>query len=101
MESRLQLSAILWTGGGGDNNWDNPANWSTNALPGSGDDVTINIAANVVHSDAVTDSIKSLTSNQPLTLSGGTLSIASASSTSGPLVVDGGTLTGTGDLTVN
>ena len=90
MESRVQLSAVLWTGDGVDNNWDNPANWSTNALPGSGDDVTIDIAANVVHSDAVTDSINSLTSTQPLTISGGTLSIASASSTSGPLNVMGG-----------
>ncbi len=101
MEARLQLSTVVWTGDGGDNNWDNPANWSTDALPDSGDDVTINIAANVVHSDAVTDSIQSLTSTEPLTISGGTLSIASASSTSGPLVIDGGTLTGTGDLTVN
>ena len=90
MESRVQLSAVLWTGDGGDNNWDNPANWSTNALPGSGDDVTIDIAANVEHSDAVTDSINSLTSTQPLTISGGTLSFASASSTSGPLNVMGG-----------
>ncbi len=90
MESRVQLSAVLWTGDGGDNNWDNPANWSTNALPGSGDDVTIDIAANVEHSDAVTDSINRLTSTQPLTISGGSLSIASASSTSGPLNVMGG-----------
>jgi autotransporter-associated beta strand protein len=100
MESRLQLSAVLWTGNGGDNNWDDPANWSTDALPGPGDDVTIDVSASVVHSDAVADSINSLTSTQPLTLSGGTLSIASASSTTGPLAVDGGTLTGTGDLTV-
>jgi autotransporter-associated beta strand protein len=101
MEPRLQLSAVVWTGAGGDNNWDNPANWNTGARPGSGDDVTINIAANVVHSDAVTDSINSLTSTQPLTLTGGTLSIASASSTSGMLTIDGGTLAGAGQLAVN
>jgi autotransporter-associated beta strand protein len=100
MESRVQLSAVAWTGSGGDNNWDNPLNWSTDALPGSADDVAIEVAANVVHSSAVTDSIRSLTSSQPLTLSGGTISIASASSTSGPVVIDGGTLAGTGDITV-
>ena len=100
MESRVQLSAVAWTGTGGDNNWDNPLNWNTDALPGSADDVTIDVAANVVHSSAVTDSIRSLTSSQPLTLSGGTLSIAAASSTSGPVVINGGTLAGTGDITV-
>jgi len=100
MESRIQLSGIAWTGDGGNSNWDDPLNWNTHTLPGPGDDVTISIPATVVHSDAVTDSIKSLTSTQALTISGGTLSIASASTTSGPLVVDGGTLTGTGNLTV-
>jgi autotransporter-associated beta strand protein len=100
MESRLQMSAVVWTGAGGDNNWDNPDNWNTHSLPGMSDDVTIETSANVVHSGAVTDSIKSLTSTQPLTISGGTLSIAAASSTTGPLVISGGTLTGTGGLTV-
>ncbi|MFI5460266.1 MAG: beta strand repeat-containing protein [Isosphaerales bacterium] len=95
------MSAVSWTGAGGDNNWNDALNWNTGKLPGPADDVTITISADVVHSDAVTDSINSLTSTQPLTLSGGTLSIAAASSTSGPLVVDGGSLTGTGDITVN
>ena len=53
MEPRTLLSAVTWTGGGGDNNWDTAANWSTDSVPTSGDDVTINIAANVVHSDNV------------------------------------------------
>ena len=79
MEPRTLLSAVTWTGGGGDNNWDTPANWSTDSVPASADDVTINIAANVVHSNNVTDSINSLTSTEPLTISGGTLSIAAAS----------------------
>ena len=79
MEPRTLLSAVTWTGDGGDNNWDTAANWSTDSVPGSGDDVTINIAANVVHSNNVTDSINSLTSTEPSTISGGTLSIAAAS----------------------
>ena len=101
MEPRTLLSAVTWTGGGGDNNWDTAANWSTDSVPGSGDDVTINIAANVVHSDNVTDSINSLTSTEPLTISGGTLSIAAASTIDNTLSITGGTLTGTGDLTVS
>ena len=101
MEPRTLLSAVTWTGGGGDNNWDTAANWSTDSVPTSGDDVTINIAANVVHSDNDDDSINSLTSIEPLTISGGTLSIASSSTIDSTLSITGGTLTGTGDLSVS
>ena len=101
MEPRTLLSAVTWTGGAGDNNWDTPGNWSTDSVPGSADDVTINIAANVVHSNDVTDSINSLTSKEPLTLSGGTLSIAAASTIDSTLAITGGTLTGAGNLTVS
>jgi len=40
LEPRLLLSAVTWTGAAGDNQWTTPGNWSTNALPGPGDDVT-------------------------------------------------------------
>jgi autotransporter-associated beta strand protein len=94
------MSAVLWTGAGGNTNWDDPLNWSTHKLPGPQDDVAIKISASVVHSDAASDSIRSLTSTQPLKLSAGTLSIASSSAVDGPLIINGGTLAGTGDLSV-
>ena len=100
MEPRALLSAVAWTGAGGDNNWDTAANWSTDSVPGPADDVTIAIAANVVHSNSVTDSINSLTSAEPLTISGGTLSIAAASSINNTLSMTGGTLSGAGDVSV-
>ena len=49
----------------------------------------------------VTDSINSLTSTEPLTISGGTLSIAAASTIGSTLSISGGTLTGTGDVSVS
>jgi hypothetical protein len=101
MEPKTLLSAVTWTGKGGDNNWDTAANWSTDSVPGKGDDVTIDIAANVVHSNDVSDSINSLTSTEPLTISGGTLSIAAASTINNTLSITGGTLTGAGDVTVS
>ncbi len=101
METRTLLSPVTWTGDGGDNNWDTPANWSTDSVPGMGDDVTIDVEANVVHSDNVTDSINSLTSTEPLTISGGTLSIAATSTIDSTLSLTGGTLTGTGNLSVS
>ena len=101
MEPRTLLSSVTWTGDAGDNNWDTPTNWNTNNVPGSSDDVTINIPADVVHSDAAADSINSLTSTEPLTISGGSLSIAAASTTTSNLTISGGTLTGSGDITVS
>ncbi len=101
MEPRALLSAVAWTGTAGDNNWDTAANWSTDSVPGPADDVTIAIAANVVHSNSVTDSIRSLATNQPLTISGGTLSLASASAINNTLSITGGTLTGAGNLSVS
>jgi hypothetical protein len=32
---------LRWTGGGNSSSWFNPANWSTNAVPGAGDDVLL------------------------------------------------------------
>jgi autotransporter-associated beta strand protein len=101
MEPRTLLSGIVWTGGAGDNNWNTPANWDANRVPGSTDDVTINISAHVDHSNSSSDSIHSLTSTQPLEISGGTLSIAAASTINEVLSITGGTLTGTGDVSVS
>ena len=101
MEPRALLSAVNWSGGGGDNNWDTPANWSTHAVPGAGDDVTIDVSSAVVHSNAIADFVHSLVSTQPLTISGGTLSIAAASTINSTLSINGGTLTGAGDVSVS
>ena len=101
MEPRTLLSAVSWTGTVS-SDWDTAANWSDDAVPGPSDDVTINNAAHVpvTHSQNVTDAINSLTASQPLTISGGSLSVATASSTTSSLSVTGGTLTGAGAITV-
>ena len=98
-EGRTLLSAVLWTGGAGTDDWDTAANWSTDSLPGSGDNVTIPAGATVVHSDSDSDSIDSLTSSGTLSITGGTLAIASAS-TASTLTINGGTLTANGSLSV-
>jgi hypothetical protein len=101
MEGRALLSAVTWTGDAGDDNWDTPGNWSTDSLPGASDDVTIGTTATVVHSDAVTDTINSLTTTGPLSITGDNLSIASASTIGGELSVTGAALTVTGATTVS
>jgi large repetitive protein len=101
-EQRTLLSAVVWTGGAGTDDWDTPANWSTNTLPGSGDDVTIGSGSTVVHADNDSDSINSLTSSGTLEISSGSLAIASASTAAALTIgIGGGTLTVNGTLTVS
>jgi Bacterial Ig-like domain (group 3) len=122
-EQRTLLSAVIWTGGAGTDDWDAPANWSTDSLPGSGDSVTIGSGATVVHSDNDSDSINSLTSSGTLEITGGSLAIASASTAgaltvneqgspaaltvndsltvSGPLTIGDGALSGAGTITAS
>jgi hypothetical protein len=103
-EGRTLLSAVSWVGGSGD--WDTASNWSTGAVPGPGDDVTINVISpiTITHSLGNYDAVHSLTisnANDTLSISSGTLSLAAASTLSGPLNLTGGTLTGTGAITVS
>ena len=84
--------------------WSDSTNWSSNpSLPGPSDDVTIDRGAanpTVTHNSG-NDSILSLTANEALVLSGGSLSIANVSQSNAPLTLSGGTLTGTANFTVN
>jgi fibronectin-binding autotransporter adhesin len=103
MEQRALLSAVSWTGAVS-SDWDTAGNWSDDAVPGASDDVTINVATNtpVTHAENFANAINSLTSAEPLSISAGSLSIASASTISGGLTVGaGGSLYGNGALTVS
>ncbi|MBN2132847.1 MAG: hypothetical protein JW741_25325 [Sedimentisphaerales bacterium] len=43
--SACQAARIEWTGAGGDNLWDNPANWQGNQVPGGTDEVYVDVPA--------------------------------------------------------
>jgi hypothetical protein len=96
LEQRQLLSAVAWSGGGNNSNWDNPQNWSTGNVPGPGDDVTISTAAAATIDIQPTDaeSINSLTtaSNDALSINGGSLSVAASSTLNGALSIDQGSL---------
>jgi len=111
-EDRTLLSSIMWTGNGGDNNWDTAANWSSDALPTASDDVVIDnsfAGTTITHSSSSSDSVNSLNSQAAIDISGGALSISGASTSndpSGASTINNGltvasTLTVSGDLTVN
>lgn len=77
LEDRIAPAAVSWTNpNGGD--WDTAGNWSSGQVPGSQDDVTIPVltaGAVVTHSRANSDSVNSITSSAPITLSAGTLAV--------------------------
>src|SRR5262249_54253790 len=101
---RLMLSVVSWDGGGDGTHWNDRFNWDTDALPGPGDDAII--GAGSPGSGSVTFStgsstVHSVQSDKAFTLSGGTLSLSSASAMNNVFTFSGGTLTGTGDLNLS
>ena len=97
LEPRQLLATVNWisaTSG----SWDAAANWSTNAVPGTNDDVVINVsgATPTVTISSNVESIHSITADDPLAISGGSLSVAANSSISGGLSMTGGSLTASG-----
>jgi fibronectin-binding autotransporter adhesin len=71
LEPRQLLANVFWIGGSGD--WVVGANWSNGIGPGADDDAVIDVAgASVTHSTG-SHAVKSLTIDNPFTLSGGTL----------------------------
>jgi hypothetical protein len=115
LEDRLAPATVTWINpAGGD--WATVANWSdgtVNRLPGSTDDAVIPDLAGtplITHASG-SDSIRSLTCQESLSISSGTLTIGATSSTistinnsltvgsMGTLTLNPGTLNGTGSLT--
>ena len=79
--------------------WSDALNWSGDELPGSDDDVTINLASNptVTFSSAAGNvSVHSLTSANPLSITGGSLTVRDDSTLNNSLSMTGGSLTATG-----
>ena len=88
LEERTVPDAVTWNvDQGGD--WSDASKWSPHA-PTVGDDVTIPFSdIQVTHATGATDSINSLTSNAALTISAGTLSVASDSTVNNTLTLSG------------
>ncbi len=92
LEARKLLAAVSWDGGGDGSHWLDPQNWSTNALPTSSDDVTIDVPGTLTVSldGSTSTAVSSLTLRESLRLNssvitagtlnnGGTLDIGSTS----------------------
>ena len=92
LEDRRMMATISWINAIG-GSWNNAANWSGGALPGPSDDVVIDVAGvnTITHSSGI-DTIRSLTSQEIVTLSGGTLKVTGAVQGAGTITLAGGTL---------
>jgi len=89
----LSATTVSWDGGGDGETWSDPLNWSADAIPGAADNVVINVAGaenTILHTGSDT-TIASLTCEEPLTISGGSLTLTSgASSINGTLTLNSG-----------
>ncbi len=100
-EPRRLLAAISWDAGGDGVNWNDGLNWSTNGIPGSADDVTINVAANpTILLNGANATVHSLNCAESMDLSSGTLEVAAASSIAGTVTLNGAAIGGDGNLTL-
>ncbi|MHB8865325.1 MAG: hypothetical protein ACYC6N_23340, partial [Pirellulaceae bacterium] len=103
LEPRLMLAQSIWDGGGDGRSWLDPLNWSDDALPPRGADVTIPNVARTTEVNLPTNGsivLRSLQSAEPLVLAGAILSLVDVS-TVGQLTMTSGTITGGGALTVS
>jgi hypothetical protein len=107
LEDRRLPATVTWTNpAGGD--WDRANNWlddqGVNRKPGPNDQAIIDIPGQngftVTHSSSAAESAYSLTSQDALVLSGGSLSVSTDSAINNALALSGATLTGSGNLTV-
>jgi len=91
LEQRLEMAQVSWTGLGDGTTWQVAKNWSSNAVPGVSDDVTINVANNptIIYNNG-TSTIHSLVDDDSLNIAGGSLAV-----TSGLTVGSGATLSAT------
>ncbi len=98
------LAAVSWTGGA-TGNWDAAANWSNNAVPTSTADVTIDTvsAATITIKSGDAESVHSLIvgSNDALSLTGGSLSIAAGLTNRGTITVGSSSSITSGTLAQN
>ena len=97
LEDRCLLASVSWDGGGDGTSWHDALNWSGNVLPGSSDDVVIDVDTEeitVIHS-AGTSIVNSLLSTEALVLAGGTLAVTSIVQVDNTFTLCGGSTTST------
>src|SRR5262249_24836054 len=96
LETRRLFNGVSWTGGGDGLNWSDPNNWSSHALPGINDDVTINVPTNPnIAVQGGNIQVHAMNNAESLTLTvGASISVSTVANTSGTIALNEGTLGG-------
>jgi cysteine-rich repeat protein len=96
--ANLQAPPVVWDGGGTDNNWDTPENWSGDQVPSAFDSVTFDGTSTKDCVITLNQEVFDFTMTAAYT---GTLSRTAGNITiNGAMLVQGGTITGMGALLV-
>jgi hypothetical protein len=86
--------ARVWTGGGDNVHWSDPANWSGNAVPTASDDVIISVPSATITTtlDSGSIAVRSLTSDENLTITGAgsSLTVSANTTINGNLSIENG-----------
>ncbi|MCK6478304.1 MAG: hypothetical protein L6Q35_15905, partial [Phycisphaerales bacterium] len=82
-----------WDGDALDRSWENPLNWSGDAIPGVGSDIVVDdpSAPAILHSSGTTV-LHTFTSNAPLTILGGSLLVTQDAQITGSVTISAGSL---------
>jgi filamentous hemagglutinin family protein len=92
---------VFWDGGAGTLNWFDANNWSTDLVPAAAQNVTISSGVGTIVVNG-TAQANSLVADRPVLVSSGqSLTLANASIFSDGFTFSGGSLLGTGDVTVD
>lgn len=104
LEHRVLLAAVAWDGGGDGQSWDDPLNWDTDSLPGTDDDVTIDVPGDpsiVLDSGAGAVVVNSLHSEEFLNLRVADLTLNADSVFAAGADLSFATLDGTGGIALS
>ncbi len=95
LEPRCLLAIVSWDGGGDGTSWNDPLNWSTDSLPTSADDVTIQLPASdpTIRIATADVSIQSLVTDESIRIENGrTLQVSGSAVINATLLLDGARL---------
>jgi len=90
--SVVSATEKTWDGGGGNSNWGNAANWNSDVLPGSTDNVTIGTGVSVtMTADYTTTGTLTLSGTGTIQMAGYNLTIGGLTGSVGSIINNSGT----------
>ena len=99
LSQNIANDVITWVGGSG--YWDEPSNWSTGILPGTEDEVIIDVVGDIeITYRQNSTTVKNLTVREDLTISGGSLNITGQGAIENDFILSGGTLSSEGTFNI-